>query len=137
MKCRQCGNEMGDSLRCSSCGFEAQIPEVREMSRAEQDDYDGVTVDEQGNAEQGHYGNTDGRTYRAGNSRIYVRGIQLGHRGSWMEQLLAHRWMSRILVGLVIAAVVAILVFVALPVILMIAAVGIIIWLVMGFFSSM
>ena len=140
MKCQQCGNEMGESLHCSSCGFEAQVPEVREMTRAEQADYDGVTVDEQGNAEQGQdsYGNAQGRSYhyRAGNSRIYVRGIQLGHHGSWMERLLNHRWVSRILVGLVIAAVAAILFFVALPVILMIVGIGIVVWLVMGFFQS-
>lgn len=46
MKCQRCGKELKNSTRCSFCGYENfESDNVREMSNAERNFYDGLTID--------------------------------------------------------------------------------------------
>ena len=47
MKCRRCGKELNNSMRCNFCGFDNfEEDNVREMSNAEKKFYNGgVTID--------------------------------------------------------------------------------------------
>ena len=51
MKCQRCGKELKNSARCSFCGFEEN---VREMSNAEKNFYEGVTIDVDSNGKNYH-----------------------------------------------------------------------------------
>ena len=44
MQCQRCGKELGDSARCTFCGYYNTVGSVREMSAAEKYFYDGVTI---------------------------------------------------------------------------------------------
>ena len=46
MKCQRCGKELKNSTRCNFCGYENfESDNVREMSNAERNFYDGLTID--------------------------------------------------------------------------------------------
>ena len=133
MKCRNCGQEIGDALQCGFCGFAADA-KVREMSQSEKYDYQGMTIDEAGNTGQEEQtGQNPFRRYTTGGPRVFVRGIQLGHSGTWMDKLMQNSWLSRLAIGLIVAAVATILVFVALPIVLAVTALGVVVWLMLRF----
>lgn len=134
MRCRNCGQEIGEAAQCGYCGYAARDANVREMSQSEKYGYQGMTIDETGSA-----GEEEHETfYRSpgGGSRIFVRGIQLGHSGTWMEKLLQNYWLSRLAIGLVVAAIATFLFFVALPIMLTVAGVGIVVWLMLRFLHT-
>lgn len=131
MKCQNCGQEIGEAAQCGFCGYMVQDMSVREMSRAEANSYQGMTIDEAGSQDE-----QEDMFYRktsSGGPRIFVRGIQLGHSGSWLEKLMQNYWLSRLAIGLVVATVAVVLVFVALPIVLMVTAIGFVIWMMLRF----
>ena len=131
MRCRNCGQEIGEAAQCGFCGVQSQEANVREMSESETHSYQGMTIDEAGS--QGGQEDMFYRKTSSGGPRIFVRGIQLGHSGSWMEKLMQNYWLSRLAIGLVVAAVAMVLVFVALPIVLMVTAIGFVIWMMLRF----
>ncbi len=133
LKCRNCGQEIGEAVQCGFCGFNLQEPQVREMSRSENLGYQGVTIDENGSEEgDGTFFNES----ESGRHRFYVKGIQLGHSVGWGEKLMQNYWLSRLVIGVVLAGIVTVLVFIALPIALMVAAAGILAWIVLHFLGK-
>ena len=45
MQCRRCGKELGNSMRCTFCGYVNTEGNVREMTRTEKNLFNGVTID--------------------------------------------------------------------------------------------
>ena len=46
MKCQRCGTELKNSMRCNFCGYDnVEENSVHEMSNAEKNFYNGVTID--------------------------------------------------------------------------------------------
>ncbi len=133
MKCRNCGQEIGEALQCSYCGFGTQETNVREMSQSEKYNYEGTTIDETGNEGQE---DTAFHRSQSGGPRVFFQGIELGHSNTWVDKLFQNYWLSRMVIALIVAAVVTILVFVALPIVLMVAAVGIVVWMMLRFLHS-
>ena len=121
MQCRRCGKELGNSMRCTFCGYVNSEGNVREMTHTEKNFFNGVTIDA---------GSTNGRAndetfreqrrnYDYATRRAYVNfgGSSLFSRavGSFIRALLNG---SRI-------AFAALMFFVALPILFILLAIGI------------
>ncbi len=104
---------------------EEKDPQVRVMSRQEKEEYQGVTIDENPDAEEERVETPRSR------SRIYVHSsfgnTSLGRMGWWGTKLL-------LVVGG--AALLAFLFFVALPVLLLVVGAAAAVWLIMRLISG-
>ena len=131
MQCQRCGKELGDSTRCSFCGYDNKESNVREMSNIEKNFYDGVTIDAGENAEQNSSGgNSSGNKsgYRFSRRTIYIAdGSSFFSRiiGKLFDGLLNNSLISKIAVTLIVVALLALTLFVAVPVLFFILALGI------------
>lgn len=116
MECERCGAQLDAEGRCPSC--EAKEARVRVMTREEKRNYQGITIEEDGAAE-------DIRFERRENPWQRVRWTTVGTAS----------WSDRLLVGLVVAGIVAFIFFVALPVVALVILIGIVGWLLSRIFS--
>lgn len=83
MNCAKCGRPIEDGQRCPYC----EEDNVRVMSRAEKDNYDGITIEADDNPSYERERQQEGGTYQYGGQRIYVRNISLGQT-SWLTRIV-------------------------------------------------
>lgn len=111
MKCAKCGHPLEEDTQCPYCAED----NVRVMSRAEKDSYDGITIEADENASRRQEEQQDARAYQYGGQRVYVRHVNLGQVG----------WTTKLIVGL---AILGLGIF-FLPLALAIFSIGIVLWL--------
>ena len=126
MICKRCGKVLENSSRCSFCGFEnSEVENVREMTRAEKNFYNGVTIDV-GESEN----NSD---YQKNfNHKAYTNFVNLGNTGffsrlfeKFIRNLMNNNLLAKIIAGLIFVAFIGIFFFVALPMMFFFLALGI------------
>lgn len=83
MKCAKCGQPLETDMPCPNCTDD----NVRVMSRAEKDSYDGITIEADENEARKQEEVNQGRAYQYGGQRVYVRHVNLGQI-SWKTKLL-------------------------------------------------
>lgn len=116
MLCESCGKEMGDALRCPYCG--AQRPSrFRVMSEAENEAYQGVTID----VGENHH---EGLWHRERRQRPSF----------WQRLFSLSGWKAQLLLAVGGLALIAFILLVVFPVALIGLAVGFIVWLLLSFF---
>lgn len=121
MQCQRCGKDLGNSARCSFCGFENSEGNVREMSGAEKNFYRGVTIDLSEDSQKNYRTRTTSANVGGGFfSRLFEKFI----RGLMNNNLLA-----KIIAGLIFVALAGIFFFVALPIMFFMLALGIALFL--------
>lgn len=128
MQCRRCGKDLGNSMRCSACGYENTEGNVREMTRTEKNFFDGVTIDANGEDERSEENFSQKRKYYTprgtyvsyGGSNIFTRAI-----GSFIRALLNGNRLAQVAAVLIGFAFAALMFFVALPIIFITLAIGI------------
>lgn len=148
MNCKNCGHPLDENGYCSHCGFavetfreeEKSSGNVRRMSRQENDFYEGVTLDENGEQRSDYSSRqTSSNTY----FRVYGMNPQdIFKQGGWKMRLLGNvislwqkRW-GRWLIG-VLAVLIAglFLMFFALPFISVIVVGALVLWLLASLIS--
>ena len=137
MQCRRCGKELGNFSRCEFCGYDNVEGNVREMTNAEKNSYDGVTIetgetsDEQNfknsytrktnsNSNYSAYKNFSRRTIYTSSQGIFSRLIDKILFGLMNNELVA-----KIAAILIAVALAALMFFVAIPILFLILATGI------------
>lgn len=133
MQCRRCGKELGNSMRCSFCGYENTEGNVREMTRTEKAFFDGVTIDADSTDSTGRRADEETfrsqrRSYDYTTRGTYVNftGTSLFGRavGSFVRALLNGNRLAQIAAVLIGLAFAALMFFVALPILFVMLAVG-------------
>lgn len=134
MQCQRCGKEIGNSLLCNFCGYDNQESNVREMTNAEKNFYDGVTIDA-GETENSNSSNSNYRYktnsnpnynysrrvfYTSTSSSVFSRLL-----GRLFTGLINNELLAKIAVILITVAITALMFFVALPILFLILAIGI------------
>ena len=131
MQCRRCGKELGNSMRCTFCGFENTEGNVREMTRTEKNYFNGVTIDagstdgykgeENFHEQSRNHEYTTRRTYiNFGSSSFLSRAV-----GSFIRALLNGNRLAQIAAILIGIAFAALMFFIALPILFFLLAIGI------------
>ena len=130
MICRRCGKELGNSMRCTFCGYVNTEGNVREMTRTEKNFFNGVTIDA-GSAD-GHKEETfheQRRNYDYTTRRTYINfgGSSLLSRlvGSFVRGLMDGSTLAKIAAILIGIAFAALMFFIALPILFVLLAIGI------------
>lgn len=130
MQCRRCGKELGNSMRCTFCGYVNTEGNVREMTRTEKNFFDGVTIDAdstdgQASEETSH---EHKRNYDYSSRRTYINygGSSFLSRiaGSFVRALLDGNRLAQIAAILIGVAFAALMFFVALPILFIMLAIG-------------
>ena len=130
MQCQRCGKDLGDSSRCSFCGFEnAEIGNVREMTRAEKNFYNGVTIDADGteynSSSQKNSNFKNHSTYvNFGGNGFFSRLFEKFIRGLMNDSLLA-----KVIAGLIFVGLAGIFFVIAVPMMFFMLALGVAIFL--------
>ena len=136
MQCRRCGKELGNSMRCTFCGYENTEGNVREMTRTEKTFFNGVTIDAGSADSTGSTGrraeedtfrsqrrnyeySTRGTYVSYGGSNIFTRAL-----GSFIRALLNGNRLAQIAMVLIGIAFGALMFFVALPILFVLLAIG-------------
>lgn len=133
MQCRRCGKELGNSLKCTFCGYENTPGNVRDMTRIEKNFFDGETIDVGSvDGQREHKENFRERNYNYGTRRTFVNfdsgsGFFSRATGWILREWLGGNKLVKIAVTLILVAFAALMFFVALPIIFVILAVGIVI----------
>lgn len=129
MKCRRCGKELKNSARCSFCGYEEN---VREMSSAEKNFYNGVTIDlDQNGKSNNRHSASDYDSYGAtfvnfgGTNPLITLLLRL------INGLFGGSLLAKIIAGVLFIAFAAFMFFVALPIFFVVIAVGIFILIIL------
>ena len=132
MQCQRCGKELGNSSRCSFCGFENVSADgnVREMSRTERNFYNGVTIDtggEENNSGSQKNFNYSGQTFSARTTFVNFSGGGFFSRlfEKFLRGLVNNNLLAKIIAGLLVIAFAGIFFFVALPVMFFMIALAI------------
>lgn len=131
MQCKRCGKDLGESTRCSFCGYENNEGNVRELSGVEKNFYDGVTIDEgdinnkdssAGNSydSQNYSGFSRRTVYISDNSSIFSRLFD-----KLINGLINNSKIAKIAVTLIVIAISALMFFVAIPILFVMLALGI------------
>lgn len=127
MQCRRCGKDLGNSMRCTFCGYENTEGNVREMTRTEEAFFNGVTIEA---------GSADGRsdeTFRSQRREYATRGTYINFTGSniftraigsFIRALLNGNRLAQIAAILIGIAFAALMFFVALPILFILLAIG-------------
>lgn len=138
MKCQRCGKEVRNSTRCSFCGYDnLEQNGVREMSKAEKNFYNGLTIDvspdgksyndrreEEYTSYQSSFVNFGGFNIL---SNLLIKFINGLFRGSLIAKILA---------VIIFLAFAAFMFFVALPIFLGVLAVAVVIFIVVPFIKN-
>ena len=131
MKCRRCGKELGNSMRCTFCGYVNTEGNVREMTRTEKNFFDGVTIDTDSTDRQAKEENfrEQRRNYDYTTRRTYINygGSSFASRlvGSFIRALFDGNRLAQIAAILIGVAFAALMFFVALPILFVLLAIGI------------
>lgn len=141
MQCRRCGKELGNSLKCTFCGYENTEGNVRDLTRIERNFFDGETIDVgsvDGHGERKE--NFRSRNYDYGTRRTFVNFDTGGGFFSRATAWILREWIGgnklvKVAVTLILVAFAALTVFVALPIIFVILAAGIVILTVLNKFK--
>ena len=127
MKCQRCGKDLGGENKCIFCGFENVVEgNVREMSRAEKNFYDGVTIDTDENFNSQE--NVSGRkNFKSGRAYINLGngGIFSNLFGKFIFGLMNNNLLAKIAAILIFIAFSALMFFIALPILFFVLALGI------------
>lgn len=106
MKCRRCGKEINNSTRCSFCGYDnVEESNVREMSSAEKNFYNGVTIDV----------SSDGKSYNDRREDDYTsyQSTYVNFGGSNILFNLLSKLIGGLFKGSLLAKIIAVIVFLA------------------------
>ena len=124
MKCQRCGKEMGNSNRCSFCGFENfEEKNVREMSRAEKNFYNGVTIDVSDNEKSDEHKFNSEYTVHSQGTYTYGDNFFFNLLDKFIGALFRGNILAKVIAGLIFLAILAFLFFVALPIFFVMMAV--------------
>lgn len=132
MQCRRCGKELGNSMRCTFCGYVNTEGNVREMTRTEKNFFDGVTIDAESTEGQARKDNEN--TYREPKKNYDTRRTYINYGssnifskivGSFIRALLNGSCLAKIAAILIGVAFAALMFFVALPILFVLLAIGI------------
>lgn len=130
MLCFQCKKQISDAyIKCPHCGADL-TDKVRVMSKAEQMNYDGITIENDDHATDGAQQHQQWG-YNSGSARIGNIYIKKMNWGSW-----GSNWLTKIAITMLIAAIAGFLLFVFLPIALIAVAVGIVIWFILSFLKK-
>lgn len=127
MRCRRCGKELENSMRCEFCGYENTEGNVREMTRTEKRFFNGVTIDADANDSRSsneNFGDYEFKTRRTyvnvgGGSNIFSRAII-----SFVRAVLNGNRLAQVAAMLIFAAFTGLMFFVALPILFVLLAIG-------------
>ena len=137
MQCRRCGKELGSSLKCSFCGYENTVGNVRELTRTEKNFFDGETIDV-GDSDGRHEENFHGQSYQTRRTFVYFDnngGGFFSRATSWLlREFLGGNKIVRVAVTLILIALAALTLFVALPIIFVLLAAGIVLFALLNKF---
>ena len=131
MQCRRCGKELGNSMRCTFCGYVNTEGNVREMTRTEKNLFNGVTIDAGSTGERANNENfrEQGRNYEYTTRRTYINFGNtsfLGRLvGSFIRGLINGNRLAQIAAILIGVAFAGLMFFVALPILFVMLAIGI------------
>ena len=104
--------------------MEDKEPQVRIMTRAEKNDFDGVTIEEDTGKEE-----IREKAKKYSGSRILFQTL------GWKELLFGKSgWLTRLAVLLTVLALAGFLLFAVMPIVLILLAVGAAVWLIMNLF---
>ena len=135
MQCRRCGKELGSSLKCTFCGYENTVGNVRELTRTEKKFFDGETIDV---GETGTRRDESFRRQSYQTRRTYVNfngGGFFSRAATWVvREFLSGNKLVRVAVTLILVALAALTLFVALPIIFVILAAGIVLFALLNNF---
>ena len=121
MKCQRCGKDLGGESKCIFCGFENVVEgNVREMSRAEKNFYDGVTIDTDENFNSHKNSKYDRAYIHLGNSGIFSNLF-----GKFIFGLMNNNLLAKIAAILILIAFSVLMFFIALPILFFVLALGI------------
>ena len=130
MQCRRCGKELGNSMRCTFCGYVNTEGNVREMTRTEKNFFNGVTIDADSEDGQAHEENfrehkrnhdySSRRTYINYGSSSFLSQLA----GSFVRALFNGNRLAQIAAILIGVAFAALMFFVALPILFVMLAIG-------------
>ena len=130
MQCRRCGKELGNSMRCTFCGYVNTEGNVREMTRTEKNFFDGVTIDadsEDGQAREENF-REHKRNYDYSSRRTYINygtsSFLSRIAGSFVRALINGNRLAQIAAILIGVAFAALMFFVALPILFVLLAIG-------------
>ena len=127
MKCNFCGNEVAPgTTECPYCHYQFKI-DTQVLSPDERDDFEGLTIEEDGSAREASYEERTGR-------EIYddTRGYEENHYDSQGPQVRVRTFGcgSGILMSLIILAVLCGIFIFALPAFVIFAAIGmVVVWI--------
>lgn len=133
MQCQRCGKELGNSLRCSFCGYENSDGNVREMTQIEKNFFNGETIDADDFSGSGSNSRGSRSGYNWGNfgkRRVYVNfgsggpGIFSRFVGNILNGLLNNSLLAKIIATLIFVALLALMFFIALPLMFLMIAIG-------------
>ena len=137
MQCRRCGKDLGSSLKCSFCGYENTVGNVRELTRTEKNFFDGETIDV-GDSDGRRDENFRGQSYQTRRTFVYFDnngGGFFSRAASWiLREFLGGNKLVRVAVTLILIALTALTLFVALPIIFVILAAGIVLFALLNKF---
>lgn len=126
MKCHRCGKELEGGAKCIFCGYENSEGNVREMTSAEKNFYNGVTIESGENFKNENF-NQSGRKFRA--DRIHINlgngGIFSSLLGKFIGGLMNNSLLAKIAAILIGIAFAALMFFIALPILFFVLALGI------------
>lgn len=131
MQCQRCGKEIGNSARCTFCGYDNAEGNIREMTNIEKNFYDGITIDSGETNEQNSYSSN---SYNQKNyERFSRRTIYISEESSFFSRLIGKLFnglinnsrLAKIAVTLIVVALSIIMFFVAVPILFFLLAAGI------------
>ena len=131
MQCRRCGKELGNSMRCTFCGYVNTEGNVREMTRTEKNFFDGVTIDADSTDGQAREENPreHKKNYDYSSRRTYINygtsSFLSRLAGSFVRALFNGNRLAQIAAILIGVAFAALIFFVALPILFVLLAIGI------------
>ena len=129
MLCRRCGKDLGNSLRCTFCGYENTEGNVREMTRTEKTFFNGVTIDAgsaNGNSDETFSSQRRNYEYTTRGTYVNFTGSNIFTRvvGSFIRALLNGNRLAQIGAILIGIAFAALMFFIALPILFVMLAIG-------------
>ncbi len=131
MKCQRCGKELKNSMRCNFCGYDnVEENSVHEMSNAEKNFYNGVTIDVDSD-EKNYKDNRNDSSYTSyGQSTFNFSGGMLSNLIlKLINGIFSGSIIAKIIAGIIFLGFAAFMFFVALPIFFVLIAAGVV-WLI-------